>query len=159
MTEGTSDSASTVDREFIIARVLDAPRELVFAAWTDPRHVAHWWGPHGFTNTIHEMDVRPAGIWRFTMHSPDGVDYRNKIVFIEIARPERLVYYHGGDDSDPGRFHVTVTFAEEGDKTRLIMRAVFATAAERDKVVNEHGAIEGGNQMLTRLAEYLVKLR
>jgi uncharacterized protein YndB with AHSA1/START domain len=67
------DATSSVDREIITSRVYDAPRELVFKAWTDPKHIARWWGPNGFTTTIHEMDVRPGGAWRFIMHGPDGV--------------------------------------------------------------------------------------
>src|SRR3954449_1876611 len=105
-----NDSA---DREIVAVRVFDAPRELVWKLWTDPHHVAQWWGPNGFTNTIHEMDVRPGGVWRFIMHGPDGVDYPNRIVFIEVVEPERLVYSHGGDEGDPVQFHVTVTFAEQ----------------------------------------------
>src|SRR2546430_11151240 len=85
------EATVTSDREILLTRVFDAPRELVFKVWTDPEHVGRWWGPRGFTNTIHEMDVRPGGVWRFTMHGPDGVDYLNRIVFIEVARPERLV--------------------------------------------------------------------
>ena len=80
---------NTADREIVSARVFDAPRELVWKAWVDPKHVAQWWGPKGFTNTIHEMDVRPGGVWRFAMHGPDGTDYKNEIVFIEVVRPER----------------------------------------------------------------------
>jgi len=110
--------------------------------------VAQWWGPRGFTNTIHEMDVRPGGVWRFIMHDPDGVDYQNKIVFIEVVKPERLVYSHGDDEDGPGQFHVTVTFAEQERKTRLTMRMLFGSAAERDQMVKEFGAIEGGNQTL-----------
>ena len=148
-----------MDREILLTRVFDAPRDLVFKVWTDPEHVARWWGPRGFTNTIHEMDVRPGGVWRFTMHGPGGVDYLNKIVFIEVARPERLVYDHGGgEEGDSDRFHATITFAEEGGKTRVTMRTLFASAAERDRVVKEVRAIEGGNQTLDRLGEYLAKL-
>jgi uncharacterized protein YndB with AHSA1/START domain len=159
MNERTHDATSAADREILITRVIDAPRELVFKAWTDPQHVARWWGPRGFTNTIHEMDVTPGGVWRFVMHGPDGVDYKNKIVFIEVVKPERLVYNHGGDDEgEPGHFHVTVTFAEHGGKTELTMRSLFGSAAERDKVVNEFNAIEGGNQTLDRLEEYLTKM-
>ena len=65
----------TADREIVATRVFDAPRDLVFRMWTDPAHIVHWWGPNGFTTTIHEMDVRPGGMWRFIMHGPDGVDY------------------------------------------------------------------------------------
>jgi uncharacterized protein YndB with AHSA1/START domain len=69
------DAVSTSDRENVTTRVFDAPRELVFRAWTNPKHESQWWGPNGFTNTIHEMDVRPGSVWRFVMHGPDGVDY------------------------------------------------------------------------------------
>ena len=155
----SSAAPQTSDREIVIARVLNAPRELVFAAWTDPKHVAQWWGPNGFTNTIHEMDVRPGGIWRFIMHGPDGVDYPNKIVFIEVVKPERLVYDHSGEgDNDDVQFSVTVTFVEQAGKTHLTMRSLFKSAAERDKVVKDYGAIEGGNQTLDRLQTYLAHM-
>jgi uncharacterized protein YndB with AHSA1/START domain len=160
MNERDHDATSTADREIVITRVFDAPRDLVYKAWTDPKHVAQWWGPIGFTNTIHEMDVRPGGVWRLMMHGLDGVDYPNKIAFIEVMKPERLVYTHGGDEGgDPVQFHVTVTFDEQGGKTRLTMRSLFKSAAERDRVVEEYGAIEGGKQTLDRLAEHLAKMR
>lgn len=147
-------TSPTADREIVITRVFDAPRELVFDAWTDAEHVGAWWGPKGFTTTTHEIDVRPGGVWRFIMHGPDGVDYPNKIVYREIERPERLVYDHG-DDGQPSYFRVTVTFAEEKAKTRLTMRSLFATAAERDEVVTKYHAIEGGNQTLDRFGAHL----
>src|SRR3990172_7075004 len=101
---------SPADREIVTARVVDAPGERVWKVWTDREQVAQWWGPNGFTNTIHEMDVRPGGVWRFIMHGPDGVDYQNKIVFNEVVKAERLVYTHSGDvDSKPMHFQVTVT--------------------------------------------------
>ena len=84
---GKNDAASTADREIAATRIFDAPRELVWKAWTDPKHVAQWWGPNGFTNTIHEMNVSPGGVWRFMMHGPDGTDYPNRIVFIEVVEP------------------------------------------------------------------------
>jgi uncharacterized protein YndB with AHSA1/START domain len=154
-----AERSATADREITLTRVFDAPRALVWQVWTDPRHVAQWWGPNGFTNTIHEMDVRPGGVWRLVMHGPDGADYPNKIVYIEVVEPERLVYTHGsGQEDDSGQFHVSVTFAEQGRKTEVTMRGLFASAAERDKVVKEYGAIGGGNQTLARLAEYLEKM-
>jgi uncharacterized protein YndB with AHSA1/START domain len=147
------------DRELVITRVFDAPRELVFETWTDPKHVGHWWGPNGFTVTIYEMDVRPGGVWHFVMHGPDGVDYENKIIYTEIVKPERLVYIHGsGEEGEPGQFQVTVTFTEQGNKTQLTMQMLFASAADRDKVVEEFGAIEGANQTLDRLADHLAKI-
>ena len=148
-------AATASEREIVITRVLDAPPKLVFEAWTDPRHIASWWGPRGFRTTIHAMDVRPGGVWRFTMHGPDGVDYPNKISYLEIDKPGRLVYDHG-DNGHPGYFHVTITFAEQpGGKTLLTMRSLFNTAAERDEVVSKYHAVEGGNQTVDRLGEYL----
>lgn len=145
------------DRELLITRTLDAPRELVFEAWTDPKHIAQWWGPKGFTTTVGAMDVTPGGAWRYVMHGPDGVDYPNQIVYDEVVKPERLVYTHGsGEEGDTGQFQVTVTFAEQGGKTKLTMQMLFASAAELDKV-KQFGAVEGGNQTLDRLEEYLAK--
>lgn len=150
-----SQMTTRTEREIVITRVFNAPRERVFEAWTDPKCIAQWRGPRGFTTTIDEMDVRPGGVWRFVMHGPDGVDYQNRIVYEEIVRPERLVYQHSSDqEDDPGQFQVTVTFGEEDDKTRLTMRMLFQSTAEREKNV-EFGAIEGGKQTLDRLAEHL----
>jgi uncharacterized protein YndB with AHSA1/START domain len=152
-------TATTPEREIVITRTLDAPRELVFAVWTDPRHVASWWGPDGFTTTIQDMNVTPGGIWRFVMRGPDGRDYNNKIVFIEVVKPERLVYRHSGEDgTEPVQFQTTVTFVERGGKTELTMRGVFESNEARDKVIKTYGALEGGKQTMGRLADYLAKL-
>jgi uncharacterized protein YndB with AHSA1/START domain len=158
MSNVTDSAAAGSDREIVITRVFNAPRALVFGAWTDPEHVTKWWGPRGFTTTTHVMDVRPDGVWRFIMHGPDGRDYHNKIIFIEVVEPERLVYHHAGEeDTKDVTFQTTVTFEDLGGKTRLTMRSLFPTAAERDRVVKEFGAIEGGYQTLDRLAEFLAK--
>jgi uncharacterized protein YndB with AHSA1/START domain len=150
--------STTTDRELVLSRVFDAPRELVFKAWTDSRHVAEWWGPNGFTTSVHEMDVRPGGVWRFIMHGPDGVDYPNKMEFLEVVEPERLVAIHGsGEEGDAG-YHVTITFADESGKTRLTLRQLYATAEERDYVAREYHAVEMGNQTLDRFAKYLASL-
>jgi uncharacterized protein YndB with AHSA1/START domain len=152
----TADARMPTDREIVITRLIDAPQELVFDAWTDPEQVGQWWGPSGFTTTTHKMEVKPGGVWRFVMHGPDGRDYQNKITYLEVVPPERLVYRHGGDeDLEPVSFQTTVTFAAEGNKTRVTMRSVFPTAEYRDRVVKEHGAIEGGEQHLARLDEHL----
>jgi uncharacterized protein YndB with AHSA1/START domain len=146
----------TAGREIVIRRLIDAPRELVFKMYTRPEHTAHWWGPTGFTITTKSMDVRPGGTWRFTMHAPNGREFPNRTTYLEVVRPERLVFWHGNDSDDAAdRFHVTVTFDKQGQRTYLTMRSVFATAAERDKVVKEYNAIEGGNQTLDRLEAYL----
>jgi uncharacterized protein YndB with AHSA1/START domain len=152
----------TMDREIVISRVFDAPRELVWEVWTDPKHVVHWWGPNGFTTTIETMDVRPGGVWKHVMHGPDGTDYPNKSVFREVVKPERIVYSHGGGREDgPGaHFEATWTFeALGGNKTRATGRMVFASAADREHVVREFNAIEGGHQHLGRLAGYLARMR
>lgn len=153
-------TSDTADRELVITREFDAPRALVFDAWTDAKHLAKWWGPNGFTTTTHTIDVRPGGQWRFVMHGPDGRDYQNLITYLEILRPERLVYQHGGDaaDVEDVRFQTTVTFEAVGAKTRVTLRMVFPSAEERDRVVREYGAEEGGRQTLGRLAEYAESL-
>ena len=158
-TAAASETASTSDREIVLAREFDAPRDLVFQAYTDPAHLPHWYGPNGFGLTIHEMDVRPGGVWRFIMHGPDGTDYHDRITYQEVVRPERLVFVHGEDvDDDPGAFHVTVRFEDlGGGRTRLTQRSVFATAAQREGV-EQFGAIELGNQTMARLAAYLETL-
>jgi uncharacterized protein YndB with AHSA1/START domain len=145
------------DRELVATRVFDAPRALVFKAWTDPAHVGQWWGPRGFTTTTHAIDVRPGGVWRFTMHGPDGVDYPNRIAFHEIVEPERLVYEHGGDDG-PVHFHVTVTFEDHGGKTRLTLRSLFPTAEALRSVIRDYKADEGMTRHLDRLGEYAATL-
>jgi len=140
-------------------RVFDAPRELVWTVWTDPKHLAQWWGPTGFSTTTSAFDMRPGGVWRFVMHGPDGRDYQNRITFDEIVKPERLVYHHAGDDDvEPVQFTTTVTFEDLGGKTRLTMRGVFPSAAARDRVIKEYGADKGLVQTLERLGEYLSKI-
>jgi uncharacterized protein YndB with AHSA1/START domain len=162
MEYGARDSMERLDEQLqvmqrgtIIERVFDAPRDLVFDVWTDPKHVAQWWGPNGFTNTIQHMDVRPDGEWRFTMHGPDGVDYPNLIKFVDVVRPERLVYDHSGASDDQADFRGVVTFAAEGNRTRLTMRTLFPSADIREYVIREYHAVEGAQQTLGRLAEYL----
>lgn len=159
MTEKNNFNEDTSDREIIFTRIFDAPRELVFEAWTDPKHLMQWWGPNGFTNTIHEINVKPGGIWRFIMHGPDGVDYPEKVVYDEVVAPERLVFRHVDDkENEPVLFQTIVTFVNQDGKTKLTMRAIFPSTAERDRVIKEHGAKEGGNQTLDRLGNLLTKI-
>jgi uncharacterized protein YndB with AHSA1/START domain len=150
------------DREIVTTRVLEAPRELVWRVWTDPQHVAKWWGPTGFTTTTTAMDVRKGGQWRFTMHGPDGRDYANLVTFLEVEAPARLVYVHGGEKGlEPVSFTTTVTFDPmpgEPNRTRLTMRAVFPSAEAREFVQREYGAVEGATQTVARLAEHVEAL-
>jgi len=156
-TTKTNDSS---DREIVISRDFDAPCELVWEAWTDPKQVAQWWGPTGFSTTIEVMDVRPGGEWKHVMRGPDGAEYPNHSTFIEVVKPERIRYSHGGHKKGGPdvQFEATWTFEElKPGKTRLTLRFVFPSAAARDVVANEFGAIEGGKQTLARLAELLAK--
>ena len=153
-------NTSTADREIVIDRLLNAPRELAWQAMTDPRHLVQWWGPDGFTTTIQQMDVRPGGDWVYVMHGPDGTDYPNHSVFSDVAYPERLVFSHGGAKAGgpEATFVGTWTFETVGTQTRVTIRMVFPSAEARDAVVREYGAIEGGKQTLARLATHLPEM-
>jgi uncharacterized protein YndB with AHSA1/START domain len=144
-------------RAIIGSRIFAAPRELVFAAFTDPKHLAQWWGPDGFTTTTHSFDFRPGGVWRFVMHGPDGRDYQNRVTYDEIAPPERLVYHHaGGDDVEPVQFSQSLTFEDLGNgRTRLTWHGTFPSAAERARVIKDYGADKGLAQTMARLAGYV----
>lgn len=154
-----SPAPNTADREIVLSRVFDAPRQLVWDAWIDPKQVVQWWGPFGFTTTIHEIDMRPGGAWRHTMHGPDGTNYPNKIVFVEVVKHERIVYSQiGGREGSPAAHcQVTWIFEEEGDKTKLTLRMVFDSPEEREQVNKDLGFVEGGKQTLERLSEQLAK--
>lgn len=154
----TTASMNTTNREIVQTRLLNAPRQLVYEAWTQLEHLTKWWGPNGFTTTTHERKLAIGGTWRFMMHGPDGTDYPNKMVFEEIVPNERLVYTHSADNDEGLSFHVTVTFEDRNGKTLLTMRHIFSTAEERNMVIEKYGAIEGGRQTLTRLEEHLYNM-
>ena len=99
-------STAPTANSFTMTRVFDAPRELVFRMWTDPNHVAWWWGPRNFALTVHEMDVRPGGRWRYTMHAPDGTDYPGVVVYTAVDPPTHLAYEH-----DRPRIDVDITLS------------------------------------------------
>lgn len=159
MTEQTTRNpdSSPADRTMTLQRVIDAPRSLVFAAWTDAAQLDHWWGPKGFINATIEADIRPGGFWRYTMHSPDGVDYPNRIDYQEIS-PGRIRYLHSDDGaSDEPPFESTVTFIEQDGRTEVTMRVVFPTEAAY-KAAADMGAIELGQSSLECLEAYLLSL-
>jgi uncharacterized protein YndB with AHSA1/START domain len=143
----------TEERAIVATRLFKAPRELVWRMWTEPEHIARWWGPRGFTCTVREMDVRPGGVWRFVMQGPDGTDYTSEIIYGEVVKPERLSYWHSGDRCPA---FVTVTFAVDGDQTRVSTRSLFASAAERERLVKA-GAVAGWAETLDRLGEILAQ--
>jgi uncharacterized protein YndB with AHSA1/START domain len=151
---GGSRASDISGHQILNKRTLNAPRDLVFRMWTEKEHVTKWWGPTGFTTTIFEMDVRPGGVWNFAMHGPDGRDYQNKDVYVEVIRPERLVFDHV---SEP-LHRMTVNFKEVGDKTEVSVQMLFESAEMRNKVVEEYGAEKGLGETLNRLAEELAKL-
>jgi len=155
-----TDQLIAADQELVFTRLFNAPRELVFDAWTKPEHLAQWFGPDGFTLTTHSMEVKKNGIWNYTMHGPDGRNYPNKVIYLEILKPEKIVYRHMGEEPgvEPVSFVTTVEFKKEGNKTALTMTMVFNSAEELQRVVKEYGAIEGAKQTLARLDALLSKL-
>lgn len=158
MATGASEEPESA-REMVVSRIIDGPRELVFRAFTEPHHLARWFGPKGFTLTTHAFAFREGGEWDFTMHGPDGTDYPNWVRFQEIKPPKRLVYEQGEKPDDPEAFESTVTFTETNGKTEITLRGLFKTRAQLDRVIREYGALEGGKQTLARLAAYVAEQR
>jgi len=162
---GSTDAQS--DREIVITRVFNAPRELVFKVWTQPKHIEQWWGPKGFTTRVDEMDLRPGGTSRYVMCGPDGTEYPVKGVFREVVPPERIVSSDEFDegfeqvmnaDLPSGIIVVTTIFEDLGDKTRLILRIMHPTAEDRRKH-EEMGVVAGWNSSFDCLEEYLAKMK
>jgi uncharacterized protein YndB with AHSA1/START domain/DNA-binding transcriptional ArsR family regulator len=147
-------------KEVTITRLFEAPRELVFKAWTHPKLLAQWWGPAGFTNPVCELDVRPGGRLLIYMRGPDGVLYPNKGTFHEVVPPERLVFTTNAFEDEKGHprleVHNTVTFTALGEKTQILLHAVVVKSApEVDDALARME--ESWNQSLERLAEDLAK--
>ncbi|KAM3099108.1 SRPBCC domain-containing protein [Phormidesmis sp. 146-12] len=153
------------DREIVITRILNAPRELVFKAWTEPQHLEKWWGPKGFTTRVTAIDFRPGGEWCYVMIAPDGTEYPSKGVFQEIIPPERIVSTDEfGDgieqvlDADlPQGMVTTVLFEALENKTKLTIRIVHPSVEDRRKH-EAMGVLEGWNSSLDCLDEYLATL-
>ena len=152
---GASAQSATADREIVIARVINAPRAVVFEALTEVRHLSRWWGPEGFTTTTRSFEFRVGGVWDFVMHGPDGTDYQEWITWREIVPPERIALLHGEFRGDPNAFESVWTFAPEGATTRIETRTVFPTKELHDEAVEKYHAIEGGQQTLGKLAAYI----
>jgi len=151
---------TTSDREIRLSRTFHAPPELVWEAFTNPKHVAKWWGPKGFTTTTEIMDVRPGGEWKHVMKGPDGTLYPNHSVYTAVEKPRLIAYKHAGRrEGGPGvAFEAFVTFEPEGEGTRVTLRQVFTSPEARDKVIREFGAVEGGKSHLESLSEFLAHL-
>jgi uncharacterized protein YndB with AHSA1/START domain len=154
MTTTNNSTGTPAPRELVLTRLIDAPRELVFQAWTDPRHLAQWWGPQHFTNAVCEVDPRPGGAIRIDMRGPDGVIYPMKGVFREVVAPERLVFTSTAVEDAAGNPQLeglaTVTFAEHEGKTLLTVHNLILKAGPgaADALA---GMDEGWNQSLDRL--------
>jgi uncharacterized protein YndB with AHSA1/START domain len=149
-------AAKNKSNEIRITRLYDAPVKAVWDAWTDPKQVAQWWGPRGFTITTHSKDLRPGGHWAYTMHGPDGTDFPNTTQYFEVEKYSKLVYDHGGSADRPPMFRVTVLFSESNGKTKMDMSMALPTpeaAEETRQIIKKFG----GNSTWDRLAEYLAK--
>jgi uncharacterized protein YndB with AHSA1/START domain len=135
---GVPARSATADRATVVSRVIDAPRELVFEAFTEVRHLSRWWGPEGFTTTTQSFEFR--------------------VGWTVIAAPERIALLHGESRGDPNAFESVLTFAADGAATRIEMRTVFPTRELRDEAVEKYHAIEGGQQTLSNLAAYVTEI-
>lgn len=147
----TNEYEEIVQREIVTTRVFDAPRALVFEAWTDPEQLKAWWGPRGFSNTFHVFEMKPGGLWRYIMHGPDGTDFNNESRFVEIVVPERIVLDH---ISSP-QFRLTVLFEELGERTKLTFRQLFATSSVYSRV--KRFAVQGNEENFDRLERFVAE--
>ena len=154
-------AAKNKPNEIQITRIYDAPVKIVWDAWTDPKQVAQWWGPHGFSNPVCELDFRHGGHWRHVMRGPDGAEYETNSTFIEIVPPERIVYRNAPSEgevwkgSPPPSFLRTLTFEDLDGKTMLTLRAEFATGAEKAAAIRR-GFAQGTNESWDKLEAYLM---
>lgn len=145
---------TTADSEIVTSRVVNASRELVYRAWSDPNHLKNWWGPAGFTNTFHEFDFRVGGKWGFVMHGPDKGNYRNECEFIKIEKPSLIAWKR---HSQP-LFQVVFLFEEEeGDKTKITFKMLFNTAQECQKL--KPFVVDKNEENFDRLETELTKMK
>ena len=145
---------NTKDRELLLTRTLNAPIDLVWEAWTDPQHIAKWWGPNGFTNTITTMDMKPGGEWILTMHGPDGTDYKNKSIFKEVIPHKKIVFDHIAPN-----FTATIEFEARGEQTHLTWHMLFETTEQFIQVVKTFKADDGLKQNVDKLNAYLAEMK
>jgi len=161
MTPKPEKPGGAAAREIVITRVFDAPRDLVFRAWTDAEHLARWWGPKGFTNPVCQIDARPGGAWRIVMRAPNGADYPGQGVYQEVVRPEKLVFTNDAVDAAGSPLMkglTTVTFDEEGAKTKMTLRTR-ATAMVDFARAYLAGMEAGWTQSVDKLAAELARSR
>jgi uncharacterized protein YndB with AHSA1/START domain len=142
-----------IDREIVLSRVIDAPRSVVYSAWTDPDQIVKWFGPEGMMIETREIDLTPGGVWRFDMVASDGARYSSRMVFLRLVAPALIEVEHGSDqDNDPGRFRMLVTFDQQSDgKTVLTLRQMHPSREQRERTIG-FGAVVYGGQTLEKLA-------
>lgn len=147
-----------IDREIVLGRVIDAPRDLVYAAWTDPDQIQDWFGPEGMVIDTKEIDLNPGGLWRFDMVTSDGLRYSNRMLFLRMEAPALIEVEHGTDqDNDPARWRMLVTFDEQSDgKTVLTLRQMHPSKRQREAKLG-FGAVVYGGQTLEKLALHVAK--
>ena len=150
MAERKENNSDFAGRELFISRLLNAPIELVWEVFIDPEHIKNWWGPNGFTNTMHKMEVKPGGAWEFIMHGPDGTNYPNKSVFKEVVPRSLIVFQHYAPN-----FITTINFVAEGEKTHIKWHMLFESKDLFDTVVKNHKADKGLEQNIEKLEKYL----
>lgn len=155
-----ADASSTTEAIIVMSRIFDAPREKVWEAFTRPEHVTRWFGGEGFTSPVCEMDVRPGGLWRHVMRAPNGMEFSMEYVFLEVVKPEKLVWQnvnYGKSTGGPPSAHQTVTLEDLGDKTKWKLVARFNSIAERDMSVQMGFAqmIEVGSERLNDVVKSL----
>ena len=151
MSNTTYDAAK---RQLHMTRLLKAPVELVWEVWTNPEHIAKWWGPEGFTTTMHTMDLKSGGEWRLTMHGPDGKNYPNRSEFVEVVPLQKIVYQHYNPD-----FVTTVIFEPQGKQTKLDWTMQFESTDMLDTVVKVFKADKGLEQNGDKLEQYLAQMQ
>lgn len=155
------DTSSSTAPIIIMTRVFEAPRELVWAMFTEPKHVAKWYGGRGFENPVCEMDVRPGGLWRHVMRTPSGEEFANEFVFVEVIKPEKLSWQHIDYGREPSGAHptsrMTVTLEEAGANTRWRLVTEFSSFEERALAqrIGFAEAIAEGSDKLNALAKAL----
>jgi uncharacterized protein YndB with AHSA1/START domain len=153
-----AEASNEADREIVVSRIIEAPRRLVFDAFTSATHLAQWSAPKGGKITTHAFDFKPGGVWDATIQGPDGSEYPNHFMWTEIAPPERIVWMYGMGKDDPHPVKTTLTLAERGATTEATLRLVFGTKEERDEKVAKYYAAQGAKASLDSLAKYLATL-
>jgi uncharacterized protein YndB with AHSA1/START domain len=139
--------------ELVLSRTFDAPRDLVFKLWTDPKHISQWWGPTGFVTTVHVMEVRPGGAWRYVMRGPDGKDYPFNGEFVEVVSPEKLVSIGTIHEGADHQIWTEIVFVEQERRTRVRIHQIYSFESDATR-----GAPIGWSMQLDRLEKYLVAM-